>query len=191
MLEDLKKELGAITNELKNSLKLDDETVTLTVAKPYCSPARNIITGALKPYGVKIHGIEETVVYSNLAEFARRMEIEAKTFENLKFGPLAVVFLPMAIQAKVKVNRRAAAWAEYLMLRTGRLYIVGEYFEPRNEEWANKHNGKMPPQWGRGEPWIESMCSKGVEKWKEIRNAVKQAEKRKEPTIKDKIFRRW
>lgn len=183
-------ELGGMADDLRDAITHPNEDlVTLNVAKPYCAPARPIIRKALEPYGVKVFSIRETVVQISLADFARRMKIETKTFENLKFGPAAALFLPMAIHAKVKVRRRAAGWAEYLMLRTARLYVPGKYYEPQNEEWALKHGGTMPPQWERGEPWIEAMCSKGVNQWQQVKDAAKKAEKAKPVTVKDKLLR--
>lgn len=181
-----------VVEEFRNALSGEDDTVTLTVAKPYCMPARPIIEKALKRYGVKIFDIKEHVEKISLVDFARRMEIELKTFENLKFGPAAPMFLPMAVVAKVRVRRKAAAWAEYLMLRTGRLYVPGKYFEPKNHEWAKKHNGIMPPAWQEGKPWIENSCDKGLAQWEPVKQAAREAERqqRNNPTIKDKLFGR-
>lgn len=182
ILGDIVAEFVGIADELRNSI---NDTVTLTVAKPYCSPARPIIKNALEPYGVKIHSIREKVINISLLEFSRRMQIELKTRENLKYGAASVVFLPMSIEAKVTVNSKAAAWAEYLMLRTGKLYVPGRYYEPKNYEWAKKHGGVMPPQWEKGEPWIEKMCSKGIEKWQEAKAEFKP----RKPTLKEKLLR--
>lgn len=157
-----------------NDMRPQVQPRTITVAKPYCSPARSIITGALEPYGVKIHGIRERVIKVSLSDFARRMKIELKTFENLKFGPGAPFFLPMAVHAKVTVNAGAAAWAEYLLLRTGKLYVPGQYVDPRNQAWAEKHGGTMPPAWGEGKPWLEASCKEGVDVWQPIKEATKQ-----------------
>lgn len=151
---------------------------TITVAKPFCSPARDIITAAFAPYGVKVHGIKEHTRLLSLHDFARRMRVELRTHENLKYGPAAApFFLPMAIIAEVTVNEKAAAWAEYLLLRTGLLYVPGKYVNRRNEEWAAKHGGAMPPAWNNGQPWIERSCSDGIAQWQEAKAVIKKASK--------------
>jgi len=193
--------LGSILGELETEIKnaagevrdafSNEDKVTLTVAKPYCMPARSIIRNALEPYKVKIFKITETTHKISLSDWGRRMEVEARTLENLKYGPAAVMWLPTAIVAKVTVRRKAAAWAEYLMLRTGKLYVPGEYFEPRNAEWARKHGGKMPPQWDEGEPWIEKGCSEGMEPWQAVKREVTKEQKQSsKPKIEDKLFGR-
>ncbi len=169
------KELVNDTRSTVSSVRYGQPTRTLTVAKPYCSPARRLITGALQPYGVKIHSIQEQIIKVSLLDFARRMKIEAKTFENLKFGPAAPMFLPMAVHAQVTVNEAAAAWAEYLLLRTSKLYVPGRYVDPRNEQWAAQHGGRMPPAWKDGKaPWIERTCSDGMQAWQVVKNATRQ-----------------
>lgn len=169
------KELVDDMRSTASSVRYGQATRTITVAKPYCCAARSIITGALQPYGVKIHEIQEQVIKVSLLDFARRMKIELKTFENLKFGPAAPMYLPMAIHAQVTVNEAAAAWVEYLLLRTGKLYVPGRYVDPRNEQWANKHGGQMPPAWKDGKaPWIEAGCQAGMRAWQPVREAAKQ-----------------
>lgn len=176
ILSDLKDEIRNTTEEVKNSFSGED-LVTLTVAKPYCMPARSIILSALNPYKVKIFRLSESTYRISLSDWARRMEIERKTYENLKYGSAAVMWLPTAIVAKVTVRRKAAAWAEYLMLRTGQLYVRGKYFEPRNAEWAKRHGGKMPPRWDDGEPWIEKSCSQGMKVWGTVKQEVTKPDK--------------
>lgn len=156
-------------------------TRTLTVAKPYCTPARSIITGALNPYGVKVHSINEHCKLVSLRDFARRMKVELRTHENLKYGAAAPGFLPSAWVAQVTVNESAAAWAEYLLLRTGLLYVPGQYVNRRNEQWAEKHGGAMPPQWNNEQPWIELSCKGGVTAWTAARQAIKDAQRGKGP----------
>ncbi len=85
--------------------------------------------------------------------------------------------LPTAHVAKVTVSKAAAAWAEYLLLRTGKMYRVGGYTDKRNEQWAARHGGQMPPAWSDGEPWIEKSCSEGVKAWQSAQKAVRDAQK--------------
>lgn len=150
---------------------------TITVAKPFCSPARDIITGALTPYGVKIHEIQEEHMKISLLDFARKIKVEARTLENLKYAPAAVLFLPLAVYAHVTVNAKAAGWAEYLLLRTGKLYVPGKYVNQRNQEWAERHGGQMPQAWHEKRPWIERTCGEGRAAMREAEMALKTAQK--------------
>jgi len=84
------------------------------------------------------------------------------------------VALPMAQIAKVVVSAKAAAWAEYLLLRTGKLYVVGSYQNPRNEAWARQHGGTMPTAWHEGKPMIETSCTQGMAAWAPLRKAARK-----------------
>lgn len=183
MFNELLSDIAGSINELRYGAPVR----TITVAKPFCSPARNIITAAFAPYGVKCHRITERTKLISLHDFARRMKVELRTHENLKYGPTAApAFLPMAIVADVTVNEKAAAWAEYLLLRTGLLYVPGKYQNPRNEQWAAQHNGRMPPAWDNGTPWIEASCSNGIEAWQGAKQAIKQAQNARKQQQKGK-----
>lgn len=173
---------GELLNDIKSTvdtMRYGARTRTITVAKPFCTPSRSIITGALDPYGVKVHNIKEHCKMVSLHDFARRMKVELRTHENLKYGVAAPGFLPMAWVAQVTVNEAAAGWAEYLLLRTGLLYVPGKYVNKRNEQWAEKHGGAMPPTWNNEQPWIELSCSAGVTAWTAARQAIKEAQKGK------------
>ena len=169
-------------------------THTLTVRKPFCCPAHDIIRNALEPYGVKIIRQGETTMQANLRDVARMMKVEFKTFENLKYGPIAIMWLPIAIQSTVTVPKAQAGWAEYLLERTGRLVVVGGRVNSRNREWADRHNGRMPVAWQdsqaarimgidkkimaeieRGRPWLESGCKAGHGQWGTVNQAAKKA----------------
>ena len=175
--------LGELFDDLRNNineLRYGAPVRTITVAKPYCSPARHIITKALEPYGVKVHSISEHTNYISLLDFARRMKIEMRTHENLQYGMAAPGFLPIAIIAKITVNESAAAWAEYLLLRTGLLYVPGQYVNKRNQQWAERHGGRMPPAWKDGKaPWIETTCQSRLDAWQAVKNAQQSPKKEK------------
>lgn len=167
---------GGIGEELRatrDDMKPGPRKRTITVAKPFCAPCRNIITGALQPYGVKIHRIVEYPLMIDTRGLARRMKVELKQRENLKYGVAAPIYLPGSWTAHVTVNEQAAAWAEYLLLRTGRLYVPGRYVNARNEQWAKRHGGQMPPAWNEGKPWIETSCKEGMKAWRPLREAAK------------------
>ena len=172
MFGELKKllsdELGEVRKELRE-LKPGPRTRTITVAKPYCAPARSIITGALQPYGVKIHGITERPRMSGIGGMIKQYGLDPDSFDG---GMRAA--LPIAQVAKVTVNEQAAAWAEYLLLRTGKLYCPDGYVNARNEQWAKQHGGTMPPAWNEGKPWIEKSCSEGMKAWAPLRKAAKR-----------------
>jgi len=132
-----------LVQEIKQSFG-GTATRTITVAKPYCTPARDQITGALQPYGVVIHGFNEyTEKFNHLGRMVPALQV-----------------------AEVTVSAQAASWAEYLILRSGKFRVYGEYQDVRNEAWATKHAGRMPPAWKAGKPWIEKSCSAGIEAWK-------------------------
>jgi hypothetical protein len=127
MFEDLRKEFSDMLGEFR----IGEPTRTLTVAKPFCSPARHIVTGALQPYGVKILNYAETIKTAGVRGMIKQMGLSEDSFDgNTK------VALPMAQVAKVEVSAKAAAWAEYLLLRTGRLYVVGDYVNRRLKRWT-------------------------------------------------------
>ena len=171
--------LGDLMNELRglrDEARYGQRTRVITVAKPFCAPARGIITGAFQPYGVKVYDIAETPMKISVLDFARRMRVEAKTWENLRYGPLAALFLPLATVAKIRVNESAAAWAEYLLLRTGKLYVPGQYVNRRNEQWAARHGGQMPAAWRDGKPWVEASCSEGVQAWQSVKGTLADAD---------------
>ncbi len=167
MFQEVFQEIGEAFQDVGTS-----KTV-LNIAKPFCLPARGIIEPLFAKYGVKLYDIKEKTLLISPLDFVRRMKIELRNWENLKFGPAALMWLPMALQAKVTVKTSQARWAEYLMIRTGRLYVPGRYFDQRNQAWAEKHNGNLPPAWHDKKPWIERSCKEGVEKWKVLKNNIK------------------
>lgn len=146
---------------------------TLTFAKPYCAPARGIIEPVLAKYGVKVYAYSEGLRMANpLTLLAKESKLDPRAFDDMAASfPLQ---LPTAQVAKVTVSEKAAAWAEYLLLRTNQVYRVGRYINKRNEAWAARHGGQMPPAWHEGKPWIERTCSEGVNAWQQVKEAAKQ-----------------
>lgn len=133
--------------------------------KPYCAPSRQIITGALGNHGVRFYNFSEEVLTSTGTDFARRMKIEAKQRENLKYGPWAAAYLPMAWEATFYVSKDQASWAEYLLERTQRLMVVDGRVDKRNRSWADRHDGVMPT------PWDDPGCAEGQrakQQWQQI-----------------------
>ena len=170
MFSDLFKEIADTFDELR----IGEPTRTLTVAKPYCSPARHIVTGALEPYGVKLYSCKETIKTAGVRGMMRQMNLSDESFDGDTKVPL-----PMAQVVKVEVSEKAAAWAEYLLLRTGKLYVVGDYVNPRNERWAKQHGGTMPTAWHEGKPMIETSCKSGMDAWGPLRKAAKKEKQRR------------
>lgn len=111
----------------------------IIVAAGVCTPARNHVKTALDPYGVK---------YSIGAD--------------IMIGADGNIALAMTdayhAEVDVYVSDRAAAWAEYLLLRSGKLQLVSRPLDARNRGWAEKWAGRMPS------PWVESGCNpaKGI-----------------------------
>ena len=100
-------------------------------------------------------------------------------FKQLQLSPESFdggvpVALPIATIAEIRVSEKAAAWAEYLLLRTGALYVPGRYVNRRNAEWAKRHGGVMPPAWSEGKPWIEASCKDGVKAWEQAKRLAKR-----------------
>lgn len=152
--------------EMFSDLRHDVPTRTITVSKPYCSPARSIITSTFQRYGVKIFDLKEKVVSTSLGKAIAQRKLDASAFDDY-----ARKTLPVAQLAQVTVSEKQAVWAEYLMLRTGKLHIVGGYQNRRNEQWAKQYGGRMPPAWQDGQPWIEKSCKEGMQAWRPLRES--------------------
>lgn len=161
-------EIAAQLRSTFAEIRYGTATRTITVAKPYCSPARDSVMTALNLYGVRIFDYHEAVRMANPLTV---LKMTAKVAGDA--GLTVPNALPIAQVAHVTVSEAAAAWAEYLLLRTGKLYRVGTYINQRNEQWAAWHGGQMPPAWNEGKPWIETSCSKGMQQWQAAKDAVK------------------
>ena len=160
--------IGDILNDLKSTFEEVRNATparTITVAKPFCTPARGIVMTALNGYGVKVLGYAET---AHLVSPRTALNVNKLPSDEM---PTA---LPTAQVARVKVSEKQAAWAEYLLLRTGKLQVVGRYVNRRNQEWAAKHGGRMPVAWQDGKPWIEQSCSEGKQAWRQARAVLKK-----------------
>lgn len=166
------------------------------VQKPFCSPCRSNVYTALQPYGVPIFDYEEWEDSVSIAHMAKLWKIELKTFENLKYGPVGLAFLPMAQSAKFKVPANRARWAYYLLRSSGRLAVTGG----QQREWSNDSAADhLPRAWdmqagvqaavaaeaavlvppGADKAWVETNCSKGNEIWKQVQEIRDRAKKGK------------
>lgn len=121
-------------DDLINEFRPTRKTETIVVAKPYCTPARQTITGIFNQYGVKLLGLKEKLTY--------------------------VDNIPALIEATVTVSSKQAVWAEYLLLRSHKFMLMSQPKNKRNFEWASKHN-VMPQSWN-GKPLIEKNCKEGL-----------------------------
>jgi hypothetical protein len=164
MFADIFADLRGAVDEMRYGAKVR----TITVAKPYCAPARDAVMTALKPYGVKIYNYHE----AERMVSPRTVLKMSKSFADYVDSMPGT--LPVATVATVTVSAEAAAWAEYLLIRSGKLYRVGPYINRRNAEWAGKHGGQMPPAWHEGKPWIETSCRAGMDAWQKVKDAAKQ-----------------
>lgn len=136
-------------------------THTLTVQKPYCTPAKSIILAALKPYGVRVHGIHEYVIGWSPSGYS---SVDLTSTEALSVAPVAQ-------EAKITINKSQAGWAEYLLWRTGKLSVVKGSIDDRNREWAAKYGGKMPTPWSakhNPDAQIEPGCARGHKLWRAV-----------------------
>lgn len=162
--KDLADDIESVKKDIRNSLRSRSmETHTFTVQKPFCCHAPPLIKEALEPYGVKILALNDIgSVKVSITNYAQMAKIELKRMENLRYGPAALMWLPLAMQATVTVKKSQAEWAEYLLERTKRMCVVGGRINSKNRDWANHHNGQMP------RPWIEKSCSEGNEIWSQV-----------------------
>lgn len=174
---------------------------TFVVEKPFCCPADEIVAAALHPIGIPVLNLKSWIENQALSTFAERMKIEVRTFENLKYGPMAPGFLPMAIRASFSVPKSRANQAEYWLWRTRRLIVIDGEINPRNKVAAIKHNGKMPrasdPSKGLAyaralqayasgsaekptmqAPMLESSCKQAQELWAQVHALAKKKKKK-------------
>ena len=169
IFEGIGKELRQTGVDFKNSLNTSDNSnYTIVVAKPYCTPARNAITGIFQQYGVNVIKYNEYTKETNLKQYAKQQKLDMSLGNNDTKKSL-----PMAQVAEVTVSRKQARWGEYLLIRSGQFYRVGAYFDKRNEAWARKHNGTMPPQWDKGQPMIERTCKTAQRDWTDAVEQIK------------------
>jgi hypothetical protein len=142
---------GGIFDEIRKEYTGKDK---LVVAKPYCSPARNTITGIFNQYGVKLLGFREYPYYITCGKES----------------------LPALQIAECIVSSKQVVWAEYLLLRSKRFILWGKAKDSRNLEWARKHNA-MPESWN-GKPLIEQGCKEGLEVLKTWERARQKGKKK-------------
>ena len=98
-------------------------TTRIVVAAAMCTPTRTHVKNALQPYGVKFRIAGEYTAGAYL------------------------------MVAEVDVNDQAAKWAEYLMLRSGKMQLISKPLDRRNLQWALQWGGAMP------RPWVEAGCN--------------------------------
>lgn len=134
--------------------------------KPFCSPSRDIVTGALSAAGIKVYYFSEEVLQSTKKDFGRRMQIERRNRENLKYGPAAAMYLPMAWEATFYVKPEQANWADYVLEATRDLMVVKGRGDKRNREWADARDHKLP------KPWDDPKCAEGQKAKKEWQEFV-------------------
>lgn len=171
-IKDLADDLKKTKKEIVEALRIGDgATHRFTVQKPFCCPFGDLIERTLTPYGVKIISVSRSrTVNVSIADYAQMVRIELKTFENLRYGPAALMFLPLAVQCDLVVKKSQAEWAEYLIERSRRMCVVGGRINAKNRDWANQHGGQMP------RPWVEKDCSEGNAIWSQVAAAQRSQE---------------
>lgn len=154
-IKDVADDVKATMKQIRNTLRSDTgKTHTFTVQKAYCCPIEPLIQQALETYGVKIVAMSKSKVVS--ISMLEAFKLNRAT----KLDPeRANIQLPLATQCTVTVRQSQAEWAEYLLERTKRLYVVGGRINAKNRDWASRHDGRMP------RPWIEKDCNEGNTLW--------------------------
>lgn len=99
------------------------ERVTLKFTAAYCTPARHWLPDILAPYKVKNVVVRDKNMSDDYGNMWQDVEVD--------------------------VNKQAAAWAEYLLLRSKKLLPNGKLFENKNMEWAARRDD-MPKAWTDG-----------------------------------------
>jgi len=99
------------------------ERVTLKFTAAYCTPARHWLPDILAPYKVKNVVVRDKNMSDDYGNMWQDVEVD--------------------------VNKQAAAWAEYLLLRSKKLVPNGKLFEAKNEGWAARRDD-MPKAWTDG-----------------------------------------
>ena len=166
---------------------------TITVQKPFCAPCRDRLltafyladaphqTGGDKRYGVPLYNLRERVQTVSVPDAAKIWRVELKDRENLKYGAMALAFLPMAWQASFEVPVQQAKWAQYLCERIG-LAVVSGGLDANARRNADRYNFKPPPRWDGRDVQIETTCSEGVELWQALQRGEKP------PNISDELM---
>ena len=113
----------------------------IIIAGPYCTPLRNQILTGLRTFGVTSARI--TDAYVLFPDGTPAPEGSTGTGKNGDW-PTRQIY-------HIRVRAKAAAWAEYLLLRTGKYELLSRPLESRNERWAAKWGGAMPQPWAVGD----------------------------------------
>lgn len=161
-----------------------------TVTKPFCAPCRSTLQQLSDKFEIPLYEYREGVSVLSVKNLAKRLRIELRTFENLKYGPMAPGFLPMANWARFKVPLARARWFEDIINYDGRLLVqrgsldAGSY--ARGQRGAIRHAWKELPGYdgpiGSGgirsqkvlgmtlgeKPPIEKSCTAGKGLWEQV-----------------------
>lgn len=159
-----------------------------TVEKPFCTPCRSILIPLAEKYEIPMYNYEEGVNKISLREVAKRMRVELKTFENLKYGNAAVVYLPMSCWATFDVPAARARWFEDIIHYSRRCYVTKGTIDPKSFDrgWKGeiRHAWKEQPGYrgrvgtggirGSG-PQVEATCKQGKDLWDQVSKLAKGA----------------
>mgnify|MGYP001437011395 CR=1 FL=1 len=135
----LREELQRLKQDIRKAIHGDNGRYKFQLMAGYCSPKRNVLTGLFKQYGIKDFKVTET------------LEKDKNDY-------------PLYFYLTADVNTTQANWAEYLILRSKKFTIVGDLYNEKNRQWADKSG--MPTAWKDKKPLIEKSCSEGIKLWK-------------------------
>jgi hypothetical protein len=125
----------------------------------------------------------ERVATTSIKDAAKLLRIELKDKENLKYGPMALAFMPTAWQATFDVPAQKSGWAEYMCERY-KLAVVRGSVDAKARRNADKWNFSPIPRWDGKAPLIETSCSDGMALWDALQRGDKP------PNISDELMRK-
>lgn len=111
----------------------------IVLAGPICAPLRNQILTMLHQYGITSARVTDG--YALGADGSRGRE---GAFVLGRTQAVRQIY-------HVRVSRQAAAWAEYILLRSRQYELLSQPMEERNATWAARWQGRMPKPWRQGQ----------------------------------------
>ena len=105
------------------------QKVDIMIAQGICSPMRPKVLATLAPYGFRA---------VTVTAWAQDEDGANRRSDDDSLAPLHVCV--------VSVNRQAARWCEYVLLRNKLFRLMSRPLDPRNQKWAARWN-TLPRAW--------------------------------------------